>query len=119
PEDPPLPGIAKPLGPLRDPLKHWLHVGRRASDHVQDLARRRLLVKRGGQRAARRFLPLQALRQALLQIVTLGGFVLRQRAGAWLLGDDLCLPGLGPPTHLALLTSQRRYDCAATERRLR
>ena len=61
-----------------------------------------------------RRLLLEAFRQALLQIATLGGFVRRRLAGAWSLGVHFVLPRLCPPTHRRLLASQRRYDRART-----
>src|SRR5262244_1889030 len=41
--------VAEAPGALGDRLEYWLHVGRRAADDAQDLARRRLLLQRLGE----------------------------------------------------------------------
>src|SRR5216684_2440555 len=75
-------------------------------------------LERLGQHAIFRPLPLQTLRQALLQFATLGGFLLRRLAGDRSPGFNLSLCGLCSPTHRPLLTSYRRYDRAEIDDRL-
>ena len=120
------PSIAQPRGTLHDRVEHGLQIRGRLTDDTEDLGRRRLLPQHLGQRAilllqdlACRIFPLQALREALVELATLGGSVLRRLAGDREPGFYLRLPGLCPPTHRPLLASQRRYDCVAIEGRLR
>ncbi len=111
-------GVAQACRTRQDGHEHRLDIGGRARDHTQDLSRRRLLLERLGQHAIFRPLPLQTLRQALLQFATLGGFLLRRLAGDRSPGFNLSLCGLCSPTHRPLLTSYRRYDRAEIDDRL-
>jgi hypothetical protein len=72
-----------------DGLEDRLHVGRRATDHMQDLARRRLLLQR--------------LSQAHLKVADPSRVGLGRLPGGGPLAFDLRLRGLGTPTHPCLL----------------
>ena len=116
-------GSAEARGALDHRVQHGLEIRRRLTDDAQDLSGGRLLLQRLGQGAilllqdlACRFLPLQALRQALLELAAPGGFDLRRLAGDREPGG--ALPGLCPPTHRPLLASHRRYDRTEIDDRL-
>src|SRR4029077_19943591 len=59
------------------------------------------------QALACRLLPLQALRQTLLQVAHPGAFVPSRLTGDGPLGLDLALPRLCPPTHRPLPSHER------------
>ena len=61
-------GTGQASGTFRDRAKHGLHIGRRLTDHAQDLAGRLLLLLRLNQLAVARLKLRHHLRQALLQV---------------------------------------------------
>ena len=103
--------FTQPPRARRDRLEGRLDVRRRATDHLKDLARRRLLLQRLR-------LALQRLCQALLELADPRTFVLPLLTGAGLLGFDLGLPRFCFPTHRPLLTSHRRFDRTEIDDRL-
>ena len=92
-------GVTEARSVLRDRVQDRLDIGRRLTDHPQDLGRRGLLLVGLCFSLLRLRLPLQRLRQAFLEDVDPSVAGLGIAPSGWPLGFDLRLPGLGVPTH--------------------
>src|SRR5262245_15804673 len=112
---------AERQGAAGDGVEYRLRVRRRSGDDAKDLSGGRLLLQRLGQHAvlflqdlACRLLPLQALRQALLQVADLAARVFGRLANRRSLGLHFSLLGPSPTIHPPLLASSHSERFATT-----